>query len=271
MATTVVNPEPTQTAPQTPQMTVSPAQPETVEQKYKRLYEATQQAPQAVQPSVAQPQASELTTLLQTVEGLKGELTSLRTALPPPQVVTQPAPTPWYEMLRQGDFEGAENNLLERIKGKVLQEAKQTVSAEANESLRVQLEVNDFLQTLRTQNPELATMEKYLQAPVGQIIEQARTDGKIKSTNDFLRIYKEAVNTEFTNMRNVFGQQRAAGQQQAQTRQQEVLSSTPLVPQSVRSVPDGSTNATPPTETLDDYFTRRKALESLRKGMTVQG
>ena len=268
MATTVVIPEPTQTAPQTPQMTVPPAQPETVEQKYKRLYEATQQTPQVQIPVAPAP---ELTQLLQTVEGLKGELTSLRTAMPQPQVVQQPAPTPWYEMLRQGDFEGAENNLLERIKGKVLQEARQTVSAEANESLRVQLEVNDFLQTLRSQNPELVTMEKYLQAPVAAVIEQAKTDGKIKSTSDFLRIYKEAVNTEFTNMRNVFGQQRAAGQQQAQTRQQEVLSSTPLVPQSVRSVPDGSTNATPPTETLDDYFTRRKALESLRKGMTVQG
>lgn len=254
--------------PQAPQATPQPI--ETVEQKYKRLYEQQQQAAPAPVVTPPQPAAPEVTKLVETVESLKNELTSLKGALPrqtPPSAPAAPPPTPWYEMLRQGDFEGAENHLRDSIKGQILAEAKREVSAEANESMQVQLEVNNFLNTLRGQNPDLVTMEKYLQAPVAAIVEQAKADGRIKSAADFVRIYKEAVITESDAMRKLLEQQRAVGQQQAAVRQQEVLSSTPLQPQAVRLSPEGPQNAQPPVETLDNYFSKRKALEALRKGM----
>ena len=236
---------------------------ETAEQKYARLYETPPPVPAAPPPD---PNAE----LLQTVKALQAEIGSLKETRRAPQ--TPPpieAPTTkWFDYLRAGEWEKAEEDLTSRVRAKVIAEAETGASAKAYEAMTVQLAVDRYLTDLRSTNPDIVPLEGYLQAPVQNRIEELKRSGKIQTNADFIREYKVVVEDEVSKLRKITGQYRADGTQEARTRQAEVSAATPLQPQSVSSLQEGSSPSTPsPDVSLENYFARRKGVEAIRRGM----
>ena len=239
---------------------------EAVQQKYERLYngqgtEVVQTDPVVTSTSSAVPDST--TQLLDVINSLKAEVAALK---PKPAEAAPVVTTPWFEQLRQGNFEGAEADLVNRLKSNVTTEATRQAVAEAVETMRVQMEIDRFLIDLRGQNPDIAPMERYLRAPVEGRLASANTAGKIKSTEDYVREYKFAVDEEVKEMRKVTGQYRAAGKQEATTRNQQVISSSTLQPQSV-STQMNQQGAEEKPETVQDYLALRRDKAAQIRGM----
>jgi len=245
----------------------TPAEPiqETAEQRYARLYTQPAQAPAAA-PAPPPPTPVVDTTI---IESLKEELANIKKLVTPQAPAPQPL-TPWFEELKQGNWEKAEADLISRVRGQVLAEAKQQAVAESNEALKVQIAVDRYLAEMRSQNADIAPMERYIEAPVANRVRLAQEAGKIRTSDDFIREYKSAVDAEVQEIRKLTGQYRAAGQQVATTRQKEILAATPLSPQAVTPpASEPGQPQTPPVETAEDYFTRRRTLEAMRKKLIV--
>ena len=235
---------------------------ETAEQKYARLYETPKPPEVAVAAPTPDPVNLEL---LETVRALKTEIGNLRqVSAPRAEAAT---PTQWFDYLRAGEWDKAEADLIDRVRSKVLSEAESAASTKAFEAMTVQLEVDRYLNDLRSKNPDIIPMEEYLHAPVQVRIERLKKEGKISSNADFIREYKGVVEDEVSKLRKITGQYRAAGTQEARTRQQEVAQSTPLQPQGVSSLQEGSSPTPSPDVSLENYFARRKGVEAIRKGM----
>lgn len=269
--------------PQTPSLT---PQQETREQLYARVYgpgtpvePAVPAAPPAPVTPAVDPQLAE------TLSNLQAELAALRAAQAPQQPQTPPAPvevTPeqklqWVEKIRQGDFAGAEasmrDSIAAQIKREQLAEIERLRSQSYQDSLQavqVQMDMREYLNETRRNNPDLVQFERYLNAPVAEAMNAAQAAGKIKTPQDFLREYKTAVTSTLEDFRKLSQAFRAAGKDEALVRERQVLSSQPLTPQQVQSIQapqPGSQNPSGEGETMQDYFARRRADESRRRGL----
>lgn len=272
MATTVVNPEtPTSEAPFTP--TPQQTERETVEQKYSRLYQQPEGqvppvAPSPTPPPVVETPPDSSTLLLEEIRKMREELNGVKTIVtpPPPPPIPDPVVTPWFNQLREGNFAGAEQDLINRIKSAVERDVTIKAVAETESRMKVQNEVDRYLTDLRTNNPELVPMEHYLAAPVQNRIEQARLAGKVNSPDDFLREYKSAVNEEVKTLREITLKYRAQGATTATTRQTDVRGAVTLEPQQVSS-PNLEGSSEPQTESSQDYFAKRRGSEALFRRM----
>jgi len=268
MATTVT--DPSQGQPQGQQ----PVDLETPEQKYARLYSGpvqngppqppTPQQPPAPAPMVIPQELTDtLSALNAKIEALSTRSQTLQaSALPVAPVVG------WVEKIRQGDFEGAEKALTESVRKGIEGEVTQKAYADALAATQVQLEIDRHITKVRMENPDLARFERYLQAPVNARVEAERAAGRIHSSEDFVRIYKESVDKEVTELRNLGLQYRADGKQEAITRTQEVRNAFTPPPQQV-----GDHSQSQPTqpqgESADDYFARRNASAARLRNLQV--
>lgn len=241
---------------------------ESVQQKYEKLYGT----PPVDQPSTPQPTVTTTSTsvpdpntvLLAELQSMKAEIASLKP--PPPPPAPEPVLTPWFEQLRQGKFEEAEQELENRIRAKIESQATTRATDQAFEAMKVQIEVDRYLNDLRGQNPDLVDWEPYLTAPVEKRIGQARVEGKIKNSDDFLRIYKDSVKAEVDTLREKTLKYRAQGQQNATTRINDVRNASTLQPQAVTSTPSEQTSEAP-IETVDSYIARRQQASQKAHGM----
>lgn len=261
-------------APQTPPADQAAPPNETPEQKYARLYETPAQAP-------AVPGAQPPDPVAAALAAMQNELTQLRqmqqrpqapTAQPAPAVPAQATQLTWVKKIQEGDFQGAEAALSEAVQASMkpqLDSVRTQAYQDAMNAAQVNLEVDRYLQTVRTTNPDIVPFERYLEGPVTQRLQLAQQAGKIHNSGDFIREYKAAVDHEVGTLRNLGLTLRGQGKDEALTRSSEVLRSTTLTPQQVQSnqqVPPNSQN-TPQGEDANDYFARRRADESRRKGL----
>jgi len=257
----VVTP-PVSETPAPPPPVVDPPLNETADQKYNRLYGKPTDSP-TVPVEVAS-----------TLAEIQNQLAALRAPAPQTPPAT-PGTFEWVEKIRSADYAGAQAALatviqeslrpeLERVK----QEATQKAYTDALATSQVVSQVEQYLQTVRSSNPDIIPFERYLQGPVQERLELAKQAGRIPNPAAFLREYRAAVDAEVTNFRNLGLQLRAAGKDEATTRTSDVLHSTPLTPQQVQSnqSPQGATPATT-GESNDDYFARRRMDEARRRGL----
>lgn len=245
---------------------VDPPANETADQKYQRLYGTP--APVAVDPNAQ---------IAANLQALQNEIASLKAQIP--QAVQTPTPqTPaaskleWVEKIRSGDFEGAQESLKTSLQVALqpqIEQARQQAYQDAISASQVNLEMDRFLQQTRSANPDILPFEKYLHGPVSERLQLAQSAGRVRSTADFLREYKAAVADEVTNIRNLSLTIRGAGKDEALSRTTDVLRSTALNPQQVQSnqTPQSGTPQNQQGESTDDYFTRRRADESRRRGL----
>jgi hypothetical protein len=244
---------------------------ETPEQKYARLY-SQQQSPQQVQ-QVAQPVVDPNAALVAEIAQLKTsfaqQVEDLRSSIPKPPtppVVVGGDPS-WVELIRQGNFQGAEQAIIERTRATLSQELKSQAYQDALAATDIKLEIHNYTNKVRAENPDIIPLEPYLQAPINTRVEAAKASGRIRSNEDFVREYKLAVDEEVKKLRNITLQYRADGKNDAQTRQQVVIGSQPLTPQATSIRGDGAPQTELQSESPIDYFARRKADEARRHGM----
>jgi len=238
---------------------------ETPEQRYQRLYAPP--SPSTPAPVTLPPE------FLTTLTALQQEVQALRQSAPQGSSTSTPAPSniEWVEKIRSGDFEGAQRAITQSVQAAIqpeLQRVKQEAYNDATAANAVTTEINRYLQEVRQTNPDIVQFERYLNGPVTERIQLAQAARRINTPADFLREYKAAVADEVVNLRNLGLQFRAAGKDEALTRNSQVLSSTPMTPQQVSNtqVPQNNSQI-PQGESNDDYFARRAADGMRRRGL----
>jgi hypothetical protein len=263
--------------PNEPEVTSQIANPaETEEQKYQRLYGApqgtsTQAAPQTVVATLP----PEVTYTLSNINNRLAAMEERQSAPPPKPQPTQAEveaqQMEWVQKIRDQDFKGAQEVIVRETRRGMEQDlnnVRQAAYQDALTASQLHMEMDRYTNEVRVKNPDLAQFERYLQAPVAERVEVARRTGKVNNPQDFVREYKAAVDAEVANLRNLGFQFRAAGKDEALTRSREVVSSTPLSPQQLQSPQAGTSDGQPQVETQDDYFARRRADESRRRGLS---
>lgn len=234
---------------------IDPPANETPEQKYQRLYA----------PKVA------TTDVNQTLQALQAEIASLKATISNPRTPTSETTAAaskleWVKKIQEGDFDGAQQSMAQYVQQSIqpqLEAAKKEAYQSALSASQVNVEVDRYLNQVRSSNPDILPFERYLQGPVQERIALAQQAGRVNNPSDFLREYKAAVDSEVTNLRTLGLQFRAAGKDEALTRTSDVLRSTAMTPQQVQSTQSAQTDpaVNPPGESTDDYFARRRAAE----------
>jgi hypothetical protein len=243
---------------------------ETPEQKYARLYTN----PATPQPPVATPSPAPVAPMIipqeltDTLQRLSQEVQELRQSRPASSPVPPVPAVGWVEKIRQGDFEGAEQVLTANVRQSIEKEVKSKAYEDALAATQVQLEIDRHIQKVRMENPEIARFERYLQAPVNSRVEAARAAGRIKSSEDFIREYKAAVDNEVTELRNLGLQYRADGKTEALTRTTQVMGAFTPAPQQVGEHAPGIAPPSQQGESTQDYFARRQATTARLKGLS---
>lgn len=260
---TVVTTE-TATTPSAPLVESTAALPgESAVARYERLYPSVS--------ATGAPVATLPPEVLAHLQQMQTELTALRTQQVSSSPKASDAGPEWIEKIRSGDFAGAEAAMARRIEESLqpkLEAVKQQAYNDALNASQVNTEVDRFLTQVRQDNPDIIPFERYLQGPVSERIQIAQQAGRIKSSQDFLREYRAAVDGEVTSLRQRVQTVRASGKDDALTRVVSVQHSTPLTPQQVQSNQTQTTsqqNLQP--ESNDEYFAKRRADESRRRGL----
>lgn len=285
---------PTAVAPPTPSTPVSaitgepvrPSNPQQVNREalYAQYYGGEQQSPvvPAVEPPaqgeppvqpppavVAPPTPPPTPDYASTIAALTAQVEAMQARLnPPPPPPSAPTERDWVDLLQAGDKKGFEDALAAKIKSNVAPEVLNKSVTEALELFRVEQDINSFVNDLRVKSPEVLPMEEWIGLEVQAVTAAARSNGKIQSTSDYVKIYKDAVNASVGRAKNLIQQYRAAGKTDAMTTRTDVVSASTLTPNAIdvnRAAPE--TQATPPVETTQDYLARRQAQSLGRRGL----
>ena len=259
---------------------------------YAKYYEQTGQpqqtpAPVAVQESVVEEPTPTPTPepvpptpdpMVELITGLKTELEALKErvtiASQPPVTPQVPAPSggeaqsdDWLSYLQQGKFDEGKRALQEEMERTVGARIRQQAVSETLETFRIQQEATKYVEDLRRENPDVLPLEDLVSIRVAQRMEKAKSEGKLKSAQDFLDVYKASAKAEVESARNIVHQLRADGKNEALVTKRTVLSATPLTPSAVNS--ERSTPQSQPTspETTEDYISKRMQITQRMKGM----
>ena len=217
--------------------------------------------------------------LVELIASLKTEINTLKERIPQQveQVATPQVPAPsggeppsdWLGYLQQGKFDEGKQALQEEIERTVGAKIRQQAVSETLETFRIQQEATKFVEDLRRENPDVLPLEDLVSIRVAQRMEKAKSEGKLRSSQDFLDVYKASAKAEVESARNIVHQLRADGKNEALVTKRTVLSATPLTPNAVNSE-RGNPQATQQTgpETTEDYIQRRMKLAQRMKGMS---
>ena len=228
----------------------------------------------ALAPPPPEPVASPVATLppeiVSLMQSMQVELTELKTKLTPAApAAPADAEASWIGLLREGKIKEAEDALAESVAKRNQAQIIQQAVTQAREIARAEAAVERHVAMVRGANPELAPMEPWIASVATARMQAAQTQGLVKSTDDAIRIYTTSVDEAVESARKVYLTLRGEGQQQAMTRNREVLSSQPIPPQQVdTSRPQVTgTPADPAVESPQDYLAKRTANQNRLKGL----
>lgn len=213
---------------------------------------------------------------LEVLQSLRAELADMKAKLPAPP---PPPPAPeveakWIPLLREGKIAEAEAAMAEAVaalNGPAITKAaiEQAVS-QTREVMRAEAETTAYVTELRIANQDLLPMEPLIAAEAQRLMTAAQQKGNIKTTDDAIRTYKESVAEAVSSARKLYHRIRGEGNQEAQVRNREVLSSRPIPPQAVDTARPQATPGTPqetPVESPQDYLAKRTANQNRLKGL----
>ena len=217
---------------------------------------------------------------IEALQAVQRELEQLRASqVRPAPVEATPDPNAepaWISLLREGKTQEATAALAAEVAKQVEQKVKpdtiEAAVARAREISRAENEIESFVKDLRTANPELVPIEQWVTYDAQARLEAVQASGKIKTTEDAIREYKKAVLDATESARKIAQTFRGSGKTEAMTRSRDVLTASTLSPQQVdtsRTQQGSDPNKAPEPETLDNYFEKRKAQESQRRGLAV--
>lgn len=236
---------------------------------YAKLYEAPQPvaeatpepAPTPVEPAVAAPDYNSiLANQQQIIENLQAQITSLQ----PKPVVDTPDPTAskanmeeWMNIMAAGDYEKAEEFLLEKLGPKLQQRMQPQIVQQSVEATNAERDITSFVSSFEEANSDLMPFKDYVVLGAERRLTIAQNEGKIKSTADFVREYKQAVTDEANTLRKQFQLSRAAGKQEALVTHREVLSATTMEPTGIQQ-PQTTQKPGSVMPSTTDYISQRR-------------
>lgn len=206
------------------------------------------------------------------LDAIRQEFAALRQQMTPAPVAAPTTPAEaepgWVSLLREGKIAEAEQALAVAIAAKVQGPTVEQAVARATERMQAESEINSFVKDLRSANPELVDMEKFVAVDAQERLFKLQNEGKIKTTEDAVREYKRAVLDATESARKIVQKLRGSGKTEAMVRSREVLSASTISPQQVDAArAQQTTDGEPVQETAESYFEKRKAAESARKGL----
>lgn len=238
---------------------------------YSKLYQTP--APAETEPVVPQPEtpaapAFDAQAVFQQQQEIINELRSQVEALKPkpveqptqPQAASKAAMEEWVNLLAAGDFDKAEEFLIEKLGPKLQQRMQPQIVQQSVEATNAEREITQFVSSFESENADLMPMKDYVVLGAERRLNQAQNEGKIKSTADFVREYKLAVTEEANTLRKQFQLTRAAGKQEALTTHREVLSATTLEPNSIPQQQGQPKGPVTPSNPLDYIAQRRERM-----------
>lgn len=200
------------------------------------------------------------------IQALMAEVTSLKAQMTPKPVEAVATEADWLQLLSEGKKSDGEKALAKALGPGIQQQAVQQALA----IMQSERAINDFVSEIRTNNPDLNSMESYIALAADARIKAAQAAGKVNSPADYVNVYKEAVTAEITNARNITRTFQGIGKTQATTRIAELAASPTIKPNAVnlqRETPVTAQVDTP--ETTSDYLARRQAQHAKLAGMAT--
>lgn len=240
--------------------------------KYEAQY-AQSAEPEAVtpEPVVAaaepvQPVAAAVPDSNAILQSLVSELAALKAQLTPKPVEAAPVTQEdWLKLLADGKKSEGEKALADLLGPKIQEAAVQ----QALERISLERELDTFANKIRADNADIIQMEGYIAQAANARIQAAQAAGTIKTTADYVTVYKQAITAEIENARKLVQTFRGAGKQEAITRQTAVIASPTIKPNAVNMEreapkPDGE----PQVETPQDYMAKRAAMHARNSGLS---
>jgi hypothetical protein len=211
----------------------------------------------------------------QTLEQIVSVLSQLTQAPRQPEINPTPvAPTvaqpgAWLDLLREGKLAEADAEIVKMVAKQLAPQLKTEASQESLESLRLENELTSFVENLRRENPDLLPLEELITAKAQVRLEEVQRTGKIKSSNEFIAAYKDAVNKAADDARKTIQTIRATGKEDATIRNREVLSSSVVPPNAVDQNRQVTPKPGPVQDTTEDYLARRRAQAAKGSGLAA--
>jgi hypothetical protein len=171
---------------------------------------APEPAPVAPAPS---PADERLAALQQQIEQMN---LAIQQALPkpPPPPAPQPADKDWIKALAEGRLQDADTAMRALIKeateAQISTVKPQTVE-EAVGLYRIEQELTNFANDIRSKNPELAPFERYISSAMSAKLENLSNSGEIKDPISYAAAYKRVLAEEVDEARKLLQSMRAAG------------------------------------------------------------
>lgn len=208
----------------------TPEPPQSKEDKYWSQYYAGVESGDT---PAAEPQADPMAQLATALSDLQAEIKNLKASgQTSAAAVAEAKQQKFIDYLKSGDFDGAEAYLEQKIK-KNLGLDQPKVESDPKEltdnvmvMVRAENQMRDFTNELRRANPDLVQYEDLVTLKAEALFNKANATGRIKSADDYVAAYKQALNVAVDDIKKRFLRSRAEGKDEATTRTTEVLNSS---------------------------------------------
>lgn len=242
------------------------------EQLYQKLGygEEPEKTPEPAKEEPPKPEAPDFEALLsRATEPLVAKIAELEQKLaPPPPKPAEPAKKALVDYLREGDVEGFEKALIETVESRVSERVTGRAKEESLAEFQVQQTLNTFLNDVRKDNADIMEEEPWITSIAAAKLQAAQSAGKIKDAESYVSAYQSSVKEAIDEVRKRIQRYRANGKDEALTTKREVISSSPLKPNSIAERGEPSQTPTEPDISPGNYIAQRQRWNNQRKGLS---
>ncbi len=210
--------------------------------------------------------------LTDTIRSLKEEITALRTQVAQPPTMSTQEKQNFLSLLKDGKVEEAEEYLTSRAverSNRAIEERVAKLQEEITQRTRFETQINDFVSTVKSQNPDLLPFEELITTKASARLDLELKSGRIQNQSQLFKAYQKAVLDEVENTKRLIQTIRGDGKQDALTTRQQVLSSSPARPNPVTSNGDATPKDEKQPMTTADYLAARQKRMQATKGVTA--
>jgi len=249
-------PEPVVTAPVEPAKPAEAAKPA---EYAPRDAPVVQQTDATVIAQAIQQALTPLTTRLESIES--------RFAPPKPPEAPQKTLTSY---LVEGDAEGFEKTLIDRVREAIAPSVTQDSAREAEERISAKAALERFNAEVIGKNPDLAVVEDWIASVALNKFNAHAQSTKIETYQQYVDAYKQAVTSAVEDVRKKVQQFVGVGKEEGLTTRREVISSSTLPPSPLSAQSRGEPANQPEAkvESPTDYLARRQRQIDRYRGLS---
>jgi hypothetical protein len=175
----------------------------------------------------------------------------------------------WEEYLRDNDIDGFKREFEKAIRESITPQILEQSKRESVEEMETRTELNTFNSQIRSNNKDLSEVEDWIASVAVAKFNARGESGKITDYKTYISEYKAAVNEAVADIRNRIQRYRADGKTEAMTVRKEVLSSTPLSPNTVNTTREAPKTPSEPDTSPASYLQRRAEQSRRQRGLST--